>query len=74
MALVDLIQIPRRFPHQVPSSDISDANNVQLLEEESPAAGENWRQIAQGLSISHEWRATFGLVVSVLSSIIILVH
>jgi hypothetical protein len=38
------------------------------------ASGENWRQIAQGLSILHERRATFGLVVSVLSPIIILVH
>jgi hypothetical protein len=73
-ALVNLIQIPRRFPHQAPSSDISDVINVELLEEELPAAGENWRQIAQGLSISHEWRTTFGLVVSVLSSITSLVR
>ena len=51
----------------VPSSDISDAINVELLEEEPPAAGVNWRQIAQGLSISHERRTTFGLAVSVFS-------
>jgi hypothetical protein len=57
-------------PAAVPSSDISDAINVELLEEEPPAARENWKQIAQGLSISHERRTTFGLAVSVLSSII----
>jgi hypothetical protein len=57
----------------VPSSDISDAINVELLEEEPPTARENWRQIAQGQSISHERRTTFGLAVSVLSSIISLV-
>jgi hypothetical protein len=60
---------PDSDPAAVPSSDISDAINVELLEEEPPAAGENWRQIAQGLSISHERRTTFGLAVSVLSSI-----
>jgi hypothetical protein len=73
LALVDLIQIPQRFPHQVPSSDISDAIDVELLEEELAVAGKNWRQIAQRLSIPHEWRPSmaydFGLVVSVLSSI-----
>jgi hypothetical protein len=65
---------PDLDPAAVPSSDISDAINVELLEEEPPAAGENWKQIAQGLSASHERRTTFGLVVSVLSSIICLVR
>jgi len=69
LALADLIQIPRRFPHWI---------LVMLLMlncwRELPAAGENWRQIAQGLSISHEWRTTFGLVMSVLSSITSLVR
>jgi hypothetical protein len=45
-----------------------------MLEEEPPAAGENWMQVGQGLSISHERCATFGLVVSVLSSSINLVR
>jgi hypothetical protein len=58
----------------VPSSDISDAINVELLEEEPLVAGENWTQIAQGLSISHERHTAFSLAVSVLSSIISLVR
>ena len=57
-------------PALVPSSDISDAIHVELLEEEPPTPGENWRQIAQGLPTPHERRTTFGLVVSVLSSVI----
>jgi hypothetical protein len=57
-------------PAVVPSSDISDAINIELLEEGPPTAGENWRQIAQGLSSTHERRMTFGLAVSVLSFII----
>lgn len=65
---------PDLDPSAVPSSDISDAINVELLEEEPPAAGENWKQIAQGLSTSHDRRTTFGMAVSVLSSIISLVH
>lgn len=58
----------------VPSSDISDAINIELLEEEPPAAGENWRQIARGLSFSQERRTTFGLAVSVLCFMISLVR
>ena len=65
---------PDLDPTVIPSSDISDAINVGLLEEEPPAAGENWKQIALGLSTSHERRTTFGLVVSVPSSIISLVR
>ena len=57
---------PDSDPVVVPSSDICDAINLELLEQEPPAAGENWRQIAQGLSSSHERRTTFGLVVSAL--------
>jgi len=64
---------PDLDPAAVPSSDISDAVYIELLEEEPPAARENWRQIAQGLSSSHERRTTFGLVVSVLPSIVGLV-
>jgi hypothetical protein len=62
---------PDSDPEAVLSSDISD---VELLEEGTRAASENWRQIAQGLSISYERRTTFGLVVSVLSSIISPAH
>ena len=51
-------------PVVVPSSDISDAVCIEMLEEEPPAAGENWRQIAQGLLSTHERRTTFGLAVS----------
>ena len=65
--------LPDLDPAVVPSSDISDAINIELLEEGPPAAGENWRQIAQGLSVSHERRTTFGLAVSALSCIISLV-
>jgi hypothetical protein len=65
---------PDLDPAAVPSTDISDAINVELLEEEPPAAGVNWRQIAQGLSTSHERRTTFGLAVSVLSFDVSPVH
>jgi hypothetical protein len=65
---------PDLDPTAYPSSDISDAVNVELLEEEPPIAGDNWRQIAQGLSIPHERRTTFGLAVSVHSSVISLVR
>jgi len=68
------LRVPDLDPTVVPSSDISDAINAELLEEEPPAAGENWRQIAQGLSTSHKLPTKFGLVVSVLSSIISLVR
>jgi hypothetical protein len=52
-------------PAALPSLDISDAINPELLEDEPPAAGESWRQMAQGLPGLHDRRMTFGLVVSV---------
>jgi hypothetical protein len=61
---------PGLDPATVPSSDVSD---VELLEEPH-AAVDNWRQMALGLSISHERRTRFGLVVSVPSSTISLVR
>jgi hypothetical protein len=61
---------PDSDPATVPSSDVSD---VELLEEPH-AAVDNWRQMALGLSISHERRPRFGLVVSVPSSTISLVR
>jgi hypothetical protein len=51
-------------PAAVPTSDISDANDTDLLEDAPPAAGESWRRIAQGLPSLHERRTTFGLAVS----------
>ena len=54
-------------PAALPSLDISDAIDTELLEDEPPAAGESWRQMAQGLSGLPGRRTTFGLVVSVLS-------
>ncbi|KAI0261704.1 hypothetical protein BGY98DRAFT_1052744 [Russula aff. rugulosa BPL654] len=51
LALVDPIQILRRFPHRI-------------LVEEPPAFGENLRRIVQGLSIPHQPHTTFGLVSS----------
>lgn len=51
-------------PAVVPSSDISDAINIELLEEAPPGAGESWRQMAQGMPSLQERRTTFGLVVS----------
>jgi hypothetical protein len=44
-------------------SNVGVTINLQLLEEEPPAAGENWRQMAQGLPSLHERRTTFGLLV-----------
>jgi hypothetical protein len=61
---------PDSDPAAVPLSDISGAINVEPLEEEPPAFGENLRRIVQGLSIPHQPHTTFGLVVSVLSSVI----
>jgi hypothetical protein len=43
-------------------SNTSGGIDIDLLEEAPPAAGESWRQIAQGLPSLHERRTTFGLV------------
>jgi hypothetical protein len=61
---------PDSDPAAVPLSDISGAINVEPLEEGPPAFGESLRRIVQGLSIPHQPHARFGLLVSVLSSII----
>ena len=56
-------------PHVWRDSATSPSNtsgdiNIDLLEEAPPAAGESWRQMAQGLPSLHERRMTFGLVSS----------
>jgi hypothetical protein len=45
-------------------SNTSGGIDIDLLEEAPPAAGESWRQLAQGLPSFHERRTTFGLVSS----------
>ena len=45
-------------------SNISGGVDIDLLEEAPPAAGESWRQLAQGVPSLHERRTTFGLVSS----------
>lgn len=42
-------------------SNTSGGIDIDLLEEAPPAAGESWRQMAQGLPSLHERRTTFGL-------------
>ena len=42
---------------------MSAGTNIDLLEEAPPAAGESWRQLAQGSSL-HERRFIFGRVSS----------
>jgi hypothetical protein len=59
------LNVPDSSLAPAPSPHVSDAIHVGLLEEEPPAAGESWRQIALGLPSRHEWRTTFGLAVSV---------
>ncbi|KAI9453306.1 hypothetical protein BJY52DRAFT_1289594 [Lactarius psammicola] len=44
-----------------PSNTSGGAIDIDLLEEAPPAAGESWRQIAQGLPSLHERRTTFGM-------------
>ena len=43
-------------------SNTSSGVDIDLLEEAPPAAGESWRQLAQGVPSLHERRTTFGLV------------
>jgi len=54
-------------PAAAPSSDVGVTINFDLLEEEPPAAGESWSQMARGLPSLHERRTTFGLMVRVSS-------
>jgi hypothetical protein len=44
--------------HSGAPSDI----HIEVLEEDPPAARNSWRQIAQGIPVTHERRTTFGLV------------
>jgi hypothetical protein len=44
--------------HSGASSDVQ----IEVLEEDPPAARDSWRQIAHGLPVAHERRTTFGLV------------
>jgi hypothetical protein len=59
------------FPATASSSDVGVTINLELLEEEPPAAGESWGRMAQGLPSLLERRSTFGLVVG-LSSVSVL--
>ena len=45
-----------------PSTNASGGIDIDLLEEAPPAAGESWRQMAQGLPSLRERRTTFGFV------------
>ncbi|KAH9985671.1 hypothetical protein BJV74DRAFT_886229 [Russula compacta] len=56
--------VPDSTPEAAPSSDLGDAINIELLEEDPPAAAESWRQISLGLPSLHERRMTFGLMPS----------
>ena len=51
-----------RDPASTPANS-SAGIDIDLLEEAPPAAGESWRQLAQGSSM-HERRTTFGMVSS----------
>lgn len=57
------LSITEASPAAAPSSNVGVTINLELLEEEPPAAGASWRQMAQGLPGLHERRTTFGLVV-----------
>ena len=46
------------------TSTTSGGIDIDLLEETLQAAGESWRELAQGLPSFHERRTTFGLVSS----------
>jgi len=61
------LRVSEPSPAAAPSSDVGVTINLQLLEEEPPAAGQSWRQMAQGLPSLHERRTTFGLLVRVYS-------
>ena len=57
--------VPDSTPEAAHSSDLGDAINIELLEEDPPTAGESWRQISLGLPSLHERRTTFGPMVRV---------